>query len=294
MEKEEENKRLSCCERLRAEWGLSLFDTREFNGRLVDLNRTFRPQPLIGFIITKVVFLAWSLAIMSTDIITNQEAGAGYFFMAYLTNWGTVGVSLYFVLNISVAMFPIQQANPSILVKATWALFSTIAPCELLITLLYWTLVFGGDGFRYLDFMAHGGLMILVWIDGFLINRIPIRVKHIFFFYFFAILYGIWSGIHAAVDMGNPRSNKNDLDSDDDAIYSTLNWNERPIATLIVFLLVCLIVIPLLFFFAWSVSAYGGGCRFNGGLRRCLGEDENYDRGKEESSVDIEASGTST
>ena len=105
--------------------------------------------------------------------------------------------------------------------------------------------------------MVHGGSMILMAIDGFLLSRIPIRMKQFILFESLAVLYISWSGeflgcwnvllicpmpyadslllmvlvfahtihlhikvIHAYSDIGNPYVPE---EQSDDAIYATVS-----------------------------------------------------------------------
>ena len=75
--------------------------------------------------------------------------------------------------------------------------------------------------------MKHGVLAIFTTIDVIVINRIPIRLKQIGYVYLFQLTYFLWSIIHFAFDIGTPYGD-NDTSTDDDAIYSVVNWKKRP------------------------------------------------------------------
>jgi hypothetical protein len=103
-----------------------------------------------------------------------------------------------------------------------------------MITPLYWFLVHQpGEDISYTDVMAHGGVALLILVDGMVLHRIPLRWCH----YYIAVLpfqvsYIIWSIYHAlGTDIGNPNNLNNDSeeDDDDDAIYRPLNWKKDPI-----------------------------------------------------------------
>jgi hypothetical protein len=98
--------------------------------------------------------------------------------------------------------------------------------------------------------------MILIMMDGFVINRIPIRLKQIVFVYAYSLAYLVWSLIHFAADIGNPETIDNDPDTNDDAIYGVLSWRDSPGGAAILCLILFFVGIPLIFVFVWAVSLW--------------------------------------
>jgi hypothetical protein len=66
--------------------------------------------------------------------------------------------------------------------------------------------------------------------------------------------YLIWTGFHAASDIGNPATSDNDPATDDDAIYSSLNWNQRPKGSAILAVILLCVGVPIMFLVLWSIS----------------------------------------
>jgi hypothetical protein len=167
------------------------------------------------------------------------------FWYAYLTHWGQMVTFLYFEMSVStVILFHVVQEEPlNFMTRFTWGIFTAIVTAESMIMLLYWTLEYQDGEMKYTNFMKHGGFLLLLWIDGFVINRIPIRFKQIVWAHLFFILYLLWSIIHSVSRIGNPYRNDNDPTTDDDAIYSSVSWIHRPA----VILITCIFLMTFLF-----------------------------------------------
>ena len=56
------------------------------------------------------------------------------------------------------------------LIKHTWSMCATAAPLSLAITLLYWTAIapiaYGPETFGYVSVAEHGGIGLLILLDG--------------------------------------------------------------------------------------------------------------------------------
>lgn len=114
-----------------------------------------------------------------------------------------------------------------------------------------------GTGFdgtvRYVSVMVHGGAAILIMIDAFILSRIPLRMKQFILSELFAILYILWTVVHAYSGLGNPYVDT-DEDKTDDAIYSTLAWKNNTTTAAIVSLGVVFIANPVIFLFCRALS----------------------------------------
>lgn len=94
--------------------------------------------------------------------------------------------------------------------------------------------------------------MILVLIDGFVLSRIPIRMKQLIFIEVLAILFILWTVIHAYSGIGNPY--KDDGSRDDDALYESLRWKTNTSGTAILSVLVVFVLSPLVFLLCRALS----------------------------------------
>mmetsp|Transcript_17171 Transcript_17171/g.35844 ORF Transcript_17171/g.35844 Transcript_17171/m.35844 type:complete len:327 (-) Transcript_17171:223-1203(-) len=233
------------------------------NKSIVDVVATFSPRPRAGIIPIKLLFTTWVITIMAVDITQAENPD---FWLAYLTYQCWVITCTYFacssVLSIYLAFKSRGEENgekvlsvlkrwPGFFVKATWALFSIALPTEIVIFLLYWTLIYEGVT-TYRGVMFHGGGIILLLIDGFLISRIPLRIKQFILFECYALFYFAWSSIQAFSGMGNP--DRNEGVDDDDAIYSSIKWKNDTESVLILSAVALLVINPLVFFICWCVS----------------------------------------
>ena len=255
IEEQQQTNNMSCCGRLLAEWRLDMWSTTDVNGKFIDMKATFRPQPRLLTGIVKLGFLVWSIQIIASAI---SDSNIPNFWLAYLTNWGICLTIIYQTLSLTRMVLPVSQDPVDFLTRFTWGMFVCVAVAESIITILYWALEYQGEAVTYANIMKHGILMLTIWFDGFVLNRIPLRFKQVLWPYILSIMYLIWTGIHAATDIGNPTISDNDPETDDDAIYSSLNWNERPASGVIISVVLLIVMNPLLFLFMWYISTLIG------------------------------------
>jgi hypothetical protein len=137
-----------------------------------------------------------------------------------------------------------------------WGLYDTVAPLEVAITFLYWGSGLNGD-FTYINVMEHGGLLLLLLLDGW---AIPVRAKHVAFLLGISLLYLVWTIVDAILDIGSgdwgPAYN-------DDALYPILNWKKETRGAAIVSAFAVLILAPLVYtiFWMWSLKCAWDGFR---------------------------------
>mmetsp|Transcript_20557 Transcript_20557/g.29719 ORF Transcript_20557/g.29719 Transcript_20557/m.29719 type:complete len:282 (+) Transcript_20557:40-885(+) len=262
---EDEADSLGCCARCRAEWSLSIFDKYEFNNKEVDFAASFQPKGLV-IKISKLTLVCWTIASMAQDLI-DKIPDYNIFWLAWLTVWALLLSVMYLVCSFLCTVTGTSE-EPSLLVYVTWTLGSIACPGQLIVTILYWTIdhSLSGNKVTYINSMLHGGVLILVWIDALVINRIPVRFRQVSLIMALALIYLLWTGIHSAFSIGNP-NHTDRPDQDDDALYEAINWRERPVWTIIICSVILLMTLPIFFLF-WAASAYGGGYRFDNGLRR--------------------------
>ena len=92
-------------------------------------------------------------------------------------------------------------------------------PCTLLVTLLYWALVFDGTIDNAVDVNTHGVNFVVMYLDM-LLNGHPLRLGHVYQPVLYAFIYTIFSLIYdlsGGMDqLGNGY------------IYSSLDWSANP------------------------------------------------------------------
>lgn len=247
---------MGCCQVLVDEWRLGMWSTIDVNGKTIDVVSTFRPRPPLLTGIIKLGFLVWSIHLLVVSLVEQPDPKA--FWLAYLTHWGLMLTIFYQLLSFSRMILPIAQEPVDFLTRLGWGVFTTVANVEVIITILYWTLEYKGGSVSYLNIMKHGILLLEVWFDGFVLNRIPIRMKQVLWVYLLAVTFLIWTGIHSASGIGNPYNSDNDPATDDDAIYRSVNWKERPVTGIIMGIAVLFVLIPILIITTYFLSTLLG------------------------------------
>jgi FAR-17a/AIG1-like protein len=276
--------------------------------QLVDIPNSFSPQPKLPVLVLKFIF--WSLTL--SDIVVGWAVLADNpgFYLAYLTHWTLLISFLYFTLSLlnssstSCCLFcsskhhhPFDDdddennnnnnnneelSSVSCMVKLTWVLFTVSAHAEILVTLLFWLLVYDNDSaISYPTIMSHGVILLLVVIDGLVINRIPIRIKHFLFCCLYYLFYILWSIVHSFTAIENPDTEDNsshnaaddtNTDADTTSIYAALDWDGDDITTTIITVVLALgVASPILFMLLWFLALYNPRtCRLNGSNRKCI------------------------
>ena len=130
-------------------------------------------------------------------------------------------------------------------------IFAISLPAEVVITCLYWSLIFSGN-VQYLNVMFHGIGALLLIVDGFVMNRIPLRMKHFILFEVFSLTYLLWTLIFAYSELTNPY--QEDGYQDDDAIYATLRWKTSTPECVALSAIILLVVNPTVFMLCRWVS----------------------------------------
>lgn len=158
--------------------------------------------------------------------------------------------------NLNEEIMSVNQQKMTIWIKLMWALYVIAIHSQFMVTLLYWLLVYDGSSVIYPEIYRHGLLLILVMVDGFIINRIPIRLKQVVFIYAYSMAYLVWTLIHFAADLGNPEVTDTDPDTNDDALYGVLSWRDNPVGAVILCLILILVGLPLIFILTWALSLW--------------------------------------
>jgi hypothetical protein len=149
---------------------------------------------------------------------------------------------------------PVRDIPTTIFVKLAWAFFPLAATLEAVIVMLYWKVDFqAGTEVNYMGYMKHGGVFVIVLLEGLIVDRVPVRLCHLVYPMIVAICYLLWTLVHGLLArIGNPH--KNDTTADDNAIYEAINWEERPESSLIICLVSLGMLVPLLFLGVYLLS----------------------------------------
>ena len=251
---------MGCCSRLKKECQLSLFSLEDTNGQTIDLHQSLAPKPRLLCGAIKACILCWFITFCTIEIFTD---GRGLYWFIFLTHWGLLLMYLYMALTTFAFIrrvylekkYPerVPENNHTTLTRTISIVGVLGINIEVLIILIYWLTIYDGRAISFNNLEKHGILGFLLMIDVLVIHRVPIRIKHIFPQFAFCIVFLVWSVIHAVADIGHPESD-NDPETDDDAIYSTVNWNKRPGAAGVMVGFLLLIVTPLIFFVLFGIS----------------------------------------
>jgi hypothetical protein len=262
---------LNVCRRYYAEFWMYPYRVEEVDGRLIDLDASFAPSPEWISAFIKFVLFAAAAAIMIDGLLDTTPT---LLYFAYITNWSLTVTLLYFLFSLLVTLYPpfiTGTSNPPFLIKLTWILFSVAAPAELTVTVLYWGLEFSGDfsEITHRGIMVHGVFMILLFWEGFSLNRIPVRISQQWLFFLYIAAYLSCTLLLAYFEIGHPTS------AGDDEIYTAiLSWIKNPVERGIVVVCALFFAAPLAFAIVWLLSLFSFPRSFDARNRKYLDRDE--------------------
>ena len=130
-------------------------------------------------------------------------------------------------------------------------------------------------------YIIHGGFVILLLLEGLVLNRIPIRICHMKYSIRYIAMYMIWTLLYEYFGIGYI-INPNAID-DEDSIslypYYYYNWYNNPIQTGIICCVILFLIIPTLYAILWLISLSSSCCcQFQGYNRRYMEIDEARER----------------
>ncbi|CAF4796098.1 unnamed protein product [Pieris macdunnoughi] len=157
-------------------------------------------------------------------------SGASPYWFIFLTNWGVLLVFLMTLSGLSVSLVATLKKLPDIsegnlpwYVSTYWLTYNIALIISLIITGLYWILLYNPekdeelDKSFWLDLSTHGFNSCIVFSE-FLLSRTPLRFVHIYQPIAVGLWYSIFSGIYYAAggtdSLGNP------------FIYEILDWRQ--------------------------------------------------------------------
>ena len=200
-------------------------------GRTLDIPASFGPSTACD----RVVKCLACGYILSTQILAWISSDELQFYYAYFTSIALLFAVIYSIASLGNSFFPPTQPETphvQLFIKFTWIMFILAVFSQALATLIYWLLVHDwNDTVEYLDIAVHGIVFVVVSVEGFRINRIPLRWMHLWLCWALTLAYIIWSIIHGplVLDLGNPNEEDNDPNTNDDAIYADLSWADDDI-----------------------------------------------------------------
>ena len=255
--------RLGCCGWLRGELSCKtpLFGLTDPNGKTLDLERSFGMSNDGRFVrlLLKFCFWAWCVkALVKQWVISTHP----HWFIAYLTQWTLLLTCIYMACSLYLSTITNTDNKKTLqglknyqwqLVKITWGLFSIVSCAGGGVVLMYWLAIYDytSGAPEYYSVMSHGVAFLLVLIDGFVLNKIPLRLKHYLFTVSYGLLFVGWSLIAAYANIDNPDTSSED---NTEALYSILDWINSPVSATISSVGVNFVVLPLYAIIFWGVS----------------------------------------
>lgn len=228
-----------------------MFDAVDPNGKTIDFDKSFQTGG-VGFLVIGVKFIIWGL-IVSTFILGFFDATHAYFYLAYVSHWTLAYSVVYSTFSLLVSFRGRGNGDPSSstwLMRAVWIMYSIAAVHGVLVVLLFWITEYGPNfELRYYLIMSHGITFALTFVDGAIINRIPVRLSQALWVMFFGIIFIAWTLIQALIPIDNPNR-----DDGDENLYNILNWEDEPLESAIVSVLVVFVAMPLFTAMFWGLS----------------------------------------
>lgn len=265
-----------CGLRCTSEWSYPGWFGIEEGGKTIDVPASFGPASLSARLI-KLVMAIWFNASLIYKWWTKREHPA--FFLSWLTNWAMILASIWLIVSFFNSIFPPTQPklasdSVSLRVKISWILFTVACHFTLIVVILYWSLDYepGVSSNNYVNLFTHVAT-VFVWPVGLIVDRYPIRWKHLVVPMFLSACYVAWLAIHQELtDIGNPTRSDNDPDTNDDLLYTAVDFEETPLFSSILVVCVVFVVVPLIHLLLWSCSLLSCPCDYSGRNRRYVKE----------------------
>ena len=255
------------CSRFCAELLLPPFQLEEVDGKYLDVPATFSPRPLWLNAILKLLMLTWCVGTLTYGIYETvpDEKNHTYYYFYRMDHWNLLLMEVYFAASLfHVVRPPIATSSlyAPFFVKWTWKMFAIVTPAALIITFFYWAAVFDGDvtSLTWETWSLYGGLYIALLVDGFVLNRIPIRASQHWYSFAYFLLHIGWTYLHEILKLGNPESQYN-------LLYRIVQWKVHPEETTVVCASVILIFVPTGFLVTWLLSLFAC-CKCSSGPQR--------------------------
>jgi len=261
----DEHNKTSCQSRCMSEFCLHPYTILEVNGRIIDVQKSFAPQPWFLSAIPKVLAFVVTIDCLIRDVLfyNGEEL---YFYMAYAENWCLALSLLYLAMStFSSLWFLPKQPVPGeegvqFHIGLTWSLYPIAVITSGVNILFYWIFIAdSNDGavseFDYFAILKNGGILLLLIIEGQIVNRIPIRWSHLIWAELVLCIYMGWTFVHGMfIDIGNPEISE--TSDGNEPIYGILNWTNQDLCfqTALGWLVVLTGVAPAVFFALYVLS----------------------------------------
>lgn len=185
--------------------------------------------------------LAAAAYLVYTLTATLSEADQVGIYFCYLSAYALIFSVVYSMVSLFNSLASVEQPRRLEYVPdkvcAQWLLFNLAMHANMLSLVFYWGCYdrVGGwdpdadnDSADFTSFSMNGGTFLALVVEGFIVNRIPIRSK----FWWgtclpVAFAYVGWTYVHSLTDIGNPTIEGSDL------LYAFFDWNDDLYPTVI-------------------------------------------------------------
>lgn len=204
-----------------------------------------RGESPVPMVVMRLMLTLFALGILTWSLIE----GASQYWMIYLTNWGILLVAATtlsgFIVSVTFCCKkPIERSKLPWFVSMYWLIFNTSVAVSVMITALYWVLLYNPEvqgelGVRalWLDIATHG-LTSCTLLTEVLISRTPIWLTHIYQPLGLGLWYAAFSAIYYAAGGTDSKGNA--------YIYEVLDWSDgKGSAIVVIGSVVALIVLYL-------------------------------------------------
>lgn len=139
-----------------------------------------------------------------------------------------------------------SMERPGVFVCFTWYLYSMVLPVECIVAFAYWTLESEPNhpDTAFNNLYKHGIIAFLLFADGYILGRIPLRIKHLSGPIIYGTAYVLWSIIFAYYRLGTRHG----------FIYRALDWNGDPYDAGRNAVVITYIFLPLCYCILWFLA----------------------------------------
>lgn len=297
-----------CCTRLKWEMTETGWYSLEqpTEGEIINVERSFsRKDYAYPILFTRFFFFSWSLSAFAAHIIRYPIENR-FIFIGYFSHWVWATTLFYQFLVLLISIFrdlitgilrqPPEGDPPSYIIRMVWGLYSVCVVTSILLNFHLYSPDLKMDYYHanismYHNVFLHTIISVMILIDGAILSRVPVKLKHYLFVFLYLFSFFMWSIIHDFSPVGNgtwpgERSFQDTGDNnmttlrmlnetvfnetedindgiddmnriglrDDDALYPFVSWKAMPGKTSVFFFVEMFIVAPICFFVIWLIS----------------------------------------
>lgn len=233
--------------------------TEPVHDRALNIPTTFAPDTCTAFF-SKCVLTGITGGTFAYQFFESEHPA---FVMVYLTMWGNLACVLYLVLSTLNTVFAERTGQPqpatNLRIRTTWVLFELATHLSILASVCFYvfSLFLADDRMTHSfpNYALHGGIVLLVLINGLVIDRIPYRFQHYWGVIVpVEVLYCVWTYVLTLIGISD--DDDESLGEAPGAVYhSFVEWTpDRWRTTLVVEVILVFAIGPIIYLILWSIS----------------------------------------